>query len=138
MSNIKVKNLGIYKPKQYGEFNYEPIDFDIAGRWLWLDKIQPVNYKEVGSSNYTYDQIGTYNLLFHITPEGRKDKSYNLMEECYCLLQVEAYEWCRPGEMIAKDLLDALGDYPILCVQEVVEAFKQRYYYMDNDIKFPI
>lgn len=108
-----------------------PVNFDYTGRQLWLYKIQCIDYKEVGSSNYSYDQIGKYNLIFYIN-SGDNARSYKMSEEYYYILQLEIGEWYRPESLLRQEIIEILSSYPILNIIDVVDAFKQRDYYRDT------
>ena len=124
-----VKELGVFKinPKEH---KLIPTDFDWNGRQLWLCQIQCCDYYEIGSSNYSYDQIGKYNLVFYINA-GDYRLSQKGGEEYVFVLQIEIAEWYRPEADIAKKLREILSKYPILNLEMgVLSAFRQRRYYM--------
>jgi hypothetical protein len=130
---MDVKELGIFKcmySDNFKECSLIPSQFDFSDRQLFLNKIQPVSYREIGSSNYSYDQIGTYNFIFRVNT-GDGLPSFRANEEYFFILQVECSEWYKPEEHLAKDLLEALEPYPILSIDEVLKAFRQRRYYRD-------
>jgi hypothetical protein len=123
------------KVKECGPFRLDgneliPIDFDWASRQLWLYKIHCVEYREIGSSNYSYDQIGTYNFIFHINC-GDFSYSYRGTEDYYYIIQLEISEWYRDELQLSIGLEKALESYPILDINKVLDAFKQRKYYTD-------
>lgn len=124
---VKIKELGVFKDN-YKENIYTPIDFDWSGRQLWLNSIQCCDYKEIGSSNYSYDQIGTYNFIFNINA-GDNNHSLKGGEYYVFIIQIEITEWYRDEHNIANDILNALNTYPIIDIMEVLAAFKQRKYY---------
>ena len=102
-----VKELGVFKinPKEH---KLIPTDFDLNGRQLWLCQIQCCDYYEIGSSNYSYDQIGKYNLVFYINA-GDYRLSQKGGEEYVFVLQIEIAEWYRPEADIAKKLREILS-----------------------------
>lgn len=124
---IKVKELGVFKD-DYDTQIFAPINFNWSGRQLWLKMIQCCDYKEIGSSNYSYDQIGTYNFVFNINA-GDNNHSQKGGEYYVFIIQVEINEWYRDEHSIANDILNALNTYPIIDIMEVLAAFKQRKYY---------
>jgi hypothetical protein len=125
----KIVELGSFAEE---DNKFTPVNFDYTGRQLWLYKIQCIDYKEVGSSNYTYDQIGKYNLIFHIN-SGDNNRSYKISEEYYCILQLEIAEWYRPEDLLKLEITESLLPFPILNINDVTDAFKQRHYYSDTN-----
>lgn len=131
---MKVKELGTFQEEEITGFNsivLSPVAFDWSGRKLWLDRIQQLVYKEIGSSDHSYDQIGVYNFIFCIN-SGNNAKSYNPSEPHHFILQIEISEWYQPEDMLAKEIKDRLKEYPILYIQEVLDAFRQRHYYRNS------
>lgn len=123
----KVKELGVFKDN-YDTQVFTPISFNWTGRQLWLNSIQCCDYKEIGSSNYSYDQIGTYNFIFNINA-GDNNHSQKGGEYYVFIIQIEIAEWYKDEHVLANELLNALVIYPIICIKEVLAAFKQRRYY---------
>lgn len=125
--SIKIKELGIFE-KNHEECKLIPVNFDWSDRQLWIDKIQYCNYYEIGSSNYSYDQIGVYNLIFNINA-GDFRRSGRRGEDYVFVIQIEIEEWYRQEDSICKELHEGLSKYPILNVDEILTAFRQRHYY---------
>lgn len=128
----KIKELGVFEDN-YKENKFTPIDFDWSGRQLWLKMIQCCSYKEIGNSNYSYDQVGTYNFIFNINA-GDNNYSQKGGEYYVFVVQIEISEWYRDETYIANELYDILSKYPIIYIEEVLAAFKQRKYYRNNHI----
>lgn len=127
---IKVKELGVFKD-DYDTQVFAPINFDWTGRQLWLKMIQCWDYKEIGSSNYSYDQIGTYNFIFNINA-GDNNHSLKGGQYYVFIIQIEISEWYKDEITLANELYKELNNYPILDIYEVLNAFKQRKYYRDS------
>lgn len=127
---ITVKELGVFKD-DYETQVFAPINFDWNGRQLWLKMIQCCDYKEIGSSNYSYDQIGTYNFVFNI---NAGDNNHSLKgRECYVfIIQIEISEWYKDEMTLASELYKELKKYPLVDIYEVLNAFKQRQYYRNS------
>ena len=131
----KIKELGTFKVN-YNEKKCTPTTLDWSDRQLWLSQIQCLDYHSVGDSNYSYDQIGTYNLIFNINA-GDNMHSLPGVDWSVFIVQVEFDEWYRSEELIAEELEESLAKYPILDIEDTIAAFSQRRYYRDSE-KFNI
>lgn len=130
-------NRGVFKPvydEHYKLIGLIPDNFDIKDRELWLAYIQHIDSYSVGNSNYTADFRENYNLIFKVNIGKGKDKSYSASEEYFVVLQIEIYTWCRPKEIIRKEILEGLEYYPIIYMNELLDAFKQRDFYRNSEI----
>ena len=127
----KIKELGTFKVN-YNEKKCTPTTLDWSDRQLWLSQIQCLDYHSVGDSNYSYDQIGTYNLIFNINA-GDNMHSLPGVDWSVFIVQVEFDEWYRSEELIAEELEEALAKYPILDIEDTIAAFSQRRYYRDSE-----
>lgn len=127
---ITVKELGVFKD-DYDAQVFAPINFNCSGRQLWLKMIQCCDYKEIGSSNYSYDQIGTYNFIFNINA-GDNNHSLRGGEYYVFIIQIEINEWYKDEMTLANELYKELNNYPLVDIYEVLNAFKQRRYYRDS------
>lgn len=123
---IKIEELGVFNGHDYE--TYTPIEFDWSGRQLFLKKIKCLEYIEIGSSNYSYDQIGNYHLIFQINA-GDGNHSIKGGEDYYFIIRLEVSEWYRDENDISNDLMSILSKYPIIDDIEVINAFRQRKYY---------
>ena len=104
------------------------IDFDYSDRQLFLRTIKCIDYKEVGSSNYSYDQIGTYRFTFQINDGTHRHAFFG--NEDYCLtFTISIAEWYRDERDIRKEIEDALSQFDILDLDEVLDAFSYRKFY---------
>lgn len=104
------------------------IDFDYTKRKLLLNTIKCLNYKEIGSSNYSYDQIGTYRFIFDINdgsdaPCIKGDEQYKLT------FIISIAEWYRPEDSIRIELNKVLKQFNIFDLDEVLDAFSYRKFY---------
>lgn len=127
---ITVKELGVFKD-DYDTQVFSPINFNWSGRQLWLKMIQCCDYKSIGSSNYSYDQIGTYNFIFNINA-GDNNHSLKGGEYYVFIIQIEINEWYKDEMTLANELYKELNNYPLVDIYEVLNAFKQRRYYRDS------
>ena len=104
------------------------IDFDYSNRQLFLKTIKCVDYKEIGSSNYSYDQIGTYRFTFQINDGTHRHAFFG--NEDYCLtFVISIAEWYRDERDIRKEIENALSEFDILDLDEVLNAFSYRRFY---------
>jgi len=104
------------------------IDFDYSARQLFLRTIECIDYKEVGSSNYSYDQVGTYRFIFQIN-NGSGIRAYNAKEDYKLTFVISISEWYRYEGDIRKEMQDALSKFDILDLDEVLDAFSYRMFY---------
>ena len=104
------------------------IDFDYSARQLFLRTIECIDYKEVGSSNYSYDQVGTYRFIFQIN-NGRGIRAYNANEDYKLTFVISISEWYRHELDIRKEMRNALSKFNILELDEVINAFSYREFY---------
>ena len=104
------------------------IDFDYSNRQLFLRTIKCIDYKEIGSSNMSYDQIGTYRFIFQIN-NGRGTYAYNIDEDYTLTFIISIAEWYRDEGAIRKEIEKALSQFSILDVDEVLDAFSYRKFY---------
>ena len=104
------------------------IDFDYSDRQLFLKTIKCIDYKEVGSSNYSYDQIGTYRFIFQIN-NGSGKHAYNANEDYKLTFVISISEWYRFEGDIRKEIENTLSQFSILDLDEVLDAFSYRKYY---------
>lgn len=132
---VRIKELGTFKV-DYKEKKCTPTTLDWSDRQLWLNQIQCLDYHSVGDSNYSYDQIGTYNLIFNVNA-GDNMHSLPGGDWNVFIVQVEFNEWYRSDEAISEELEEALAEYPILNIEDTIAAFSQRRYYRDCE-KFNI
>lgn len=104
------------------------IDFDYSDRQLFLKTIKCIDYKEVGSSNYSYDQVGIYRFIFQIN-NGKGTYAYNANEDYKLTFVISISEWYRHEGGIRKEIEDALSQFNILDLDEVLDAFSYRKFY---------
>lgn len=104
------------------------INFDYSDRQLFLRTIKCVDYKEVGSSNYSYDQVGTYRFTFQIN-NGSGKYAYNANEDYKLTFIISISEWYRYEGDIRKEMEKALSQFSILDLDEVLDAFSYRKFY---------
>lgn len=133
---MTIVNRGAFKPvydAHYKLISLTPIDFDMQDRELFLSYIQHIDSHMVGSSNYTTDYEENYNLIFRINSGKGEDKSYKASEDYFLVLQVKIYTWCRPKDHIRKEILEGLEFFPIISIEEVLDAFEQRNYYRNSE-----
>ena len=104
------------------------INFDYSDRQLFLKNIKCVEYKEVGSSNYSYDQVGTYRFIFQIN-NGKGIRAYNSIEDYKLTFIISISEWYRYEGDIRKEMEKALSQFSILDLDEVLDAFSYRKFY---------
>lgn len=104
------------------------IDFDYSDRQLFLKTIKCIDYKEVGSSNYSYDQVGTYRFIFQIN-NGKGIYAYNANEDYKLTFVISISEWYRHEGGIRQEIEDALSQFNILDLDEVLDAFSYRKFY---------
>ena len=128
---VRIKELGTFKVN-YEEKKCTPTTLDWSDRQLWLNQIQCLDYHSVGDSNYSYDQIGTYNLIFNVNA-GDNMHSLPGGDWNVFIVQVEFNEWYRSDEAISEELEEALTEYPILNIEDTIAAFSQRRYYRDSN-----
>lgn len=134
---MNITNRGVFKPiydKNYKLVGLTPDKFDTSGRELWLAYIQHVDSHSVGNSNYTADYQENYNLIFKVNIGKGRDKSYRASEDYFVVLQIEIYTWCRPKEKIRKEILEGLEHYPIIYMNELLDAFEQRDFYRNSEL----
>lgn len=108
------------------------IDFDYSDRQLFLRTIKCIDYKEVGSSNYSYDQVGIYRFIFQIN-DGSGKQSYNANEDYKLTFVISISEWYRHELDIRKEIRNALSKFNILELDEVINAFSYREFYRLNN-----
>lgn len=104
------------------------VDFDYSNRQLFLNTIKCVDYKEVGSGNYSYDQVGTYRFIFQIN-NGSGKRAYNANEDYKLTFIISISEWYRYEGDIRKEMEKALSRFSILDLDEVLDAFSYRKFY---------
>ena len=104
---------------------------DFKDRELWIEKIKCLSYKEIGSSNYSYDQVGTYQVQARINSGKGKGKMYNCGEDYIVIFEFTISEWYVPNERISITLIELFKDYPILNMQEFLHAFSYRNFYKE-------
>lgn len=104
------------------------IDFDYSTRQLFLKTIKCIDYKEVGSSNYSYDQVGIYRFIFQIN-DGTRRHAYTVNEDYKLTFVISISEWYRREDIIRKEMEEALSKFDILDLDEVLDAFKYRHFY---------
>ena len=134
---MTITNRGVFKPvydEHYKLLGLTPADFDIADRELWLAYIQLINSHMVGNSNYTTDYQENYNLIFRVNSGKGEGKSHRASENYFLVLQIEIYTWCRPKEMIRTEILEGLEHYPIIYMNELLDAFEQRDFYRNSEL----
>ena len=134
---MKVINKGIFKPirdDKYRIIKFAPIDFDISDRQVWLEYIQHINSRMIGSSNYTTDYEENWNLIFRVNSGKGDGKSYKATEDYWMVLEIQIYTWCRPEDMIRKEVIEGLKQYPIIYLNELLDAFKQRDFYRNSEL----
>ena len=136
IEEMKVINKGVFEPqkdKHYHQIGLIPIEFDISGREMWLRKIQHIKSYMVGSSNYTTDYIEHWNLIFQVNTGIGEGKCSKASEDYLVILEIEIATWCRPKDMVAREVYEGLKDYPIIEWNELLDAFEQRDFYRDPD-----
>ena len=104
------------------------IDFDYTNRQLFLRTIKCIDYKEIGSSNMSYDQVGTYRFIFQIN-NGKGTYAYNANEDYKLTFIISISEWYRDEGAICKEIKTALSQFNILDLDEVLDAFSYRKFY---------
>lgn len=104
------------------------IDFDYSDRQLFLKTIKCIDYKEVGSSNYSYDQVGTYRFIFQIN-DGTHRRAFWGHEDFKLTFVISISEWYRGEDIIRKEMEEALSKFDILDIDEVLDAFSYRSFY---------
>ena len=104
------------------------INFDYSKRKLFLKTIKCLAYEEIGSSNYSYDQIGTYRFIFHIN-DGSAAPAIKVDEWYTLTFTISIAEWYRPEDSIRIELGKALKGFDIIDVDEVLNAFSYRKFY---------
>lgn len=104
------------------------IVFDYGNRQLFLRTIKCVDYKEVGSSNYSYDQVGIYRFIFQIN-DGTRRRAFYSNEDYRLTFVISISEWYRGENAIRKEMEEALSKFDILDLDEVLDAFKYRHFY---------
>lgn len=104
------------------------IEFDYSNRQLFLRTIKCVDYKEVGSSNYSYDQVGIYRFIFQIN-DGTHRRAFWGNEDYRLTFVISVSEWYRGEDIIRKEMEEALSKFDILDLDEVLDAFKYRHFY---------
>ena len=135
---MEIENLGIYKLSydiKNKTHSSSKIDVDISDRDIWLESIEFVSKKEIGSSNYSYDILETYRLYFQVNSGKGAGTQYNASEDWTLVLQVTIPTWYRIDKDISKKLLDGLKDYSIINRNEVYNAFLYRRFYIPSNIK---
>lgn len=104
------------------------INFDYSDRQLFLRTIECIDYEEQGSSNMTYDQVGTYRFTFQINDGSGRHAFYG--DEDYSLtLVISIAEWYRDEDVIRKEMQNILSKFSILDLDEVLDAFSYRKFY---------
>lgn len=134
---MTVTNRGVFKPvydEHYNLIGLLPADFDITDRELWIAYIQHIDSHSTGSSNYTSDYEENYNLIFRVNCGKGEDRSYRASEDYFVVLQIQIYTWYRPKEMIREEILEGLEHYPIIYMEELLDAFKQRNFYRNSEL----
>lgn len=104
------------------------IDFDYSNRQLFLRTIKCVDYKEIGSTNYSYDQVGIYRFIFQIN-NGSGIRAYNANEDYRLTFVISISEWYHFKGDIRKEMEKALSQFNILDLDEVLDAFSYRKFY---------
>lgn len=104
------------------------IDFDYSDRQLFLRTIKCVDYKEIGSTNYSYDQIGVYRFIFQIN-DGSGRRAFYGNEDYHLTFVISIAEWYRGEDVIRKEMQKALSQFNILDLDEVLDAFSYRAFY---------
>lgn len=104
------------------------IDFDYSDRQLFLRTIKCIDYKEIGSSNMSYDQVGTYRFIFQIN-DGTRRRAFWGNEDYHLTFVISISEWYRGEDVIRKEMEEALSEFDILDLDEVLNAFKYRHFY---------
>ena len=104
------------------------IDFDYSARQLFLRTIECIDYKEIGSTNYSYDQVGTYRFIFQIN-DGSGRRAFYANEDYSLTFVISIAEWYRTEDVIRKEMQDALSKFDILDLDEVLNAFSYREFY---------
>ena len=104
------------------------IDFDYTNRQLFLRTIKCIDYKEIGSSNYSYDQVGTYRFIFQIN-DGSGRRAFYANEDYSLTFVISIAEWYRTEDVIRKEMQDALSKFDILDLDKVLDAFSYREFY---------
>lgn len=104
------------------------IDFDYSSRQLFLRTIQCIDYEEIGSSNYSYDQIGTYRFIFQIN-DGSGRRAFYGNEDYRLTFIISIAEWYRDEGAIREEIEKALSQFDILDLDEVLDAFSYRKFY---------
>ena len=104
------------------------IDSDYSDRQLFLKTIKCIAYKEIGSSNMSYDQVGTYRFIFQIN-NGRGTYAYNANEDYRLTFIISIAEWYRDEGAIREEIEKALSQFRILNLDEVLDAFSYRKFY---------
>lgn len=137
---MKVTDKGVFSRKYSPDSEMPPIaslhpvsGVNIEDRELWLAYIQHVKSRMVGSSNYTTDYQEVYNLIFHVNAGKGSGKSYKGNEDYFKVIRIEIYTWYRPKETIRKEVYEGLKDFPIIYMEEVLDAFEQRNYYRNAE-----
>ena len=134
---MKVINKGIFTPIRDDKdriIKFAPIDFDISDRQVWLEYIQHINSHMIGSSNYTTDYEENWNLIFRVNSGKGDGKSYKATENYWMVLEIQIYTWYRPEDMIRKEVIEGLKQYPIIYLNELLDAFKQRDFYRNSEL----
>lgn len=134
---MKVIDKGIFKPiyDDNGRIvRLESTMFDTTDREIWLEKIQHLDSHMVGSSNYTTDYKECYALIFRVNSKKGDGMAYNAVEDYLRVLEIEIYTWCRPKEMVRKEVLEGLDVYPIIYLSEALDAFMQRDFYRNSEL----
>lgn len=130
---MKVKNKGVFEFQSEDYHNLIPIDFNILGRELWLDKIQYIDTNFVGCSDFSYDATERWYIIFHVNCGIGEGKCFKGGEDYMMVLEIEVDTWCRPDDMVAKEVCEGLKHYPIIKLEELFEAFKQRRFFKNLD-----
>lgn len=134
---MKVINKGIFKPirdNQYRIIKLSPVDFDISDRQVWLEYIQHIDSHMVGSSNYTTDYEENWNLIFRVNSGNGDGKSYRAIEDYLMVLEIQIYTWYRSEDRIREEVIEGLKQYPIIYLNELLDAFKQRGFYRNSEL----
>lgn len=134
---MKITNRGVFKPvyaEHYNLIGLTPVDFDIADRELWLAHIQHLDSHMIGSGNYSTDYVERYNLIFRVNSGKGEGKSQMGHEDYFMVLQIEIGTWYRPKEHVRKEVFEGLEHYPIIFMNELLDAFEQRNYYRNSEI----
>lgn len=134
---MKVINKGIFKPirdDMYRIIRLSPVDFDISDRQVWLEYIQHIDSHMVGSSNYTTDYEENWYLIFRVNSGNGDGKSYRATENYLMVLEIQIYTWYRPEDRIREEVIEGLKQYPIIYLNELLGAFKQRGFYRNSEL----